>query len=237
MIRTILTLFLILFSSVSAFASYEEALKLFEQGNYSESLQVIINTLDANQDLVPDSPNYNLRFLAAHNHWKLGNDRAVISHFERCMEIRKDTVDPYIDLGLFYLEKGRFAISEAICRRGLEIETSPMLYYIIGKTHLARRNFQRARESFERANSLDSQFYMSYNGLGIALMNLGRLGEANVAFIVANSLNPRNAQILNNLGVSHEALGNKEAAISAFRKALELDPNNTEIRNNLRRNE
>ena len=236
MIRTVL-IFLMLFSSISVFASYEEALKLFESGNYSESLKILADNLDVGKDMVPDSPNYNLRYLAAHNHWKLGNANSAIAHFSRCMEIRRDAIDPYIDLGLFYLERGRFADSEAICRRGLEIKSAPMLYYIIGRTYLARQNFQIARENFEKANSLDPEFYMSYNELGIALMNLGRIGEANTAFTIANTLSPRNAQILNNLGVSHEAMGNQKSATAAFKKALELDPNNDEIKNNLSRSE
>ena len=235
MIRTVLILFLILISSSKLFASYEEALKLFEKGNYSDSLKFLAAALNIRDDLALNSPNYKLRFLAAHNHWKLGNDGSAIIHFTRCMDIRKDTIDPYIDLGLLYLERGRFTDSENICRRGLRIEEAPMLYYIIGRTYLARQNFQKARENFEKANSLDPMFYMSYNELGIALMNLGRVGEANTAFTVANSINPRNSQILNNLGVSYESMGNKKSAISAFEKALKLEPDNVEIRNNLNR--
>jgi len=233
MVRAILVLSLIMLSSINVFASYEEALKLFEEGNYSASLNVIAAELDPDNDFVANSPNYNLRFLAAHNHWKLGNDRAVISHFNRCMEIRRDSIDPHIDLALFYLERGRFADAEAVCRRGFEIKQSPMLYYIIGRTHLARHNFRRARDNFERANSLDPEFYLSYNGLGIALMHLGRIGEANFAFRIASTLRPQNSQVLNNLGVSYEALGNRQSAVAAFERALRLDPNNVEIRNNL----
>ena len=233
MIRTVLVLFLILLSSVNVFASYKEALKLFEEGNYSDSLKIIADELDTTNDSVLDSPNYKLRFLAAHNHWQLGNDNSAIAHFAKCMEIKKDTVDPYIDLGLFYLEKGKYPASESICQRGLKIESSPMLYYIIGKTYLAKRNFQKAREFFEKANSVDPEFYMSYNELGIALMNLGRIGEANTAFRIANSLNPRNSQVLNNLGISYESIGDKKSAVSALKKALKLDPDNTEIKNNL----
>ena len=230
--RILLTLFLILLTT-KLFASYEDALRLFEKGNYSESLKIIAANLELRNDTVPDSPNYKLRYLAAHNHWKLGNNDSTVTHFTKCMEIKKDTIDPYIDLGLFYLEKGKYWDSEAICRKGIEIENSPMFYYIIGRTYLAKHNYQKAKEFFEKANSIDLEFYMSYNELGITLMNLGKVGEANTAFAAANSLNSRNSQILNNLGVSYEAMGDKKSAISAFEKALKLDPNNTEIKNNL----
>lgn len=224
-----------LFAGTSLFASYKEALKLFEQKDYKGSLKMIADELETANDTKPDSPNYNLRFLAAHNHWKLGNTKSAIDHFTRCIAIKKDKVDPYIDLALLQIELKKYAEADATARKGMEVEKSPMLYYVMGIASLKRDNFWKAKEMFEKANSLNPELYYSYNALGITLMKLKKYGEANTAFSAAYAIKPRSAEIVNNLGMSYEKLGKSKEAYEYYKKAQTLDDKNTVIAANIDR--
>ncbi len=232
--KTMVLVALLLFAGTSLYASYKEALKLFEQKDYKGSLKMIADELETANDTKPDSPNYSLRFLAAHNHWKLGNTKSAIDHFTRCIAIKKKA-DPYIDLALLQIELKKYAEADATARKGMEVEKSPMLYYIMGIASLKRENFWKAKEMFEKANSLNPDLYYSYNALGVTLMKLKKYSEANTAFSAAYAVKPRSAEIVNNLGMSYEKLGKNKDAFEYYKKAQALDEKNQVIAANLER--
>src|SRR5271157_673924 len=80
--------------SGAGYASYDQALELYQQKKHAESLKILGDELTTENDFKEGSPNFKIRYLAAHDHWKLGNKEAVINHFKRCMEIKKDEVGP-----------------------------------------------------------------------------------------------------------------------------------------------
>jgi len=233
--KTLVLAVLLLLTGTSLFASYKEALTLFEKKDYANSLKMIADELETANDAKPDSPNYNLRYLAAHNHWKLGNTKSAIDHFTRCIAIKKNKVDPYIDLALLQIELKKLIEAEATARRGMEVEKSPMLFYIMGFISLKRENYWKAKEMFEKANSLNPELYYSYNALGITLMKLKKYGEANTAFSAAYAVKPRSAEIVNNLGMSYEKLGKTRDALEYYKKAQALDERNAVITANIDR--
>lgn len=226
---------LILFSGSALFASYKEALQLFEKNDYRASLKIIADELETANDVKPDSPNYDLRFLAAHNHWKLGNTKSATDHFNRCIAIKKSKIETYIDLSLLQLELKKYGEAENTARRGLEMGKSAMLYYVMGIVSMKRDNFWRAKEMFEKANSQDPDLYYSYNALGITLMKLKKYSEANTAFSAAHAVKPRSVEIINNLGMSCEKLGKNKDAYEYYQKAASLDEKNKIVAANLER--
>ncbi|MCL2026357.1 MAG: tetratricopeptide repeat protein [Leptospirales bacterium] len=238
-----------LFIAAPLAASYEEALKLYQEGKHKESLVLLARELDVSKDLDDGAPNYRIRFLAAHNHWKLGNNDSAIIHFRRCMDMKNNPIDPYVDLSLFFLEKNRLNEAETCARNGLQKERNAMLYYVLGEAARRRGNFERAKEFLETANSIDPENFVSYNALGMTLIHLGRYGDANTAFSVALAINAASAEVMNNIGVSlerlaasQEASGNQKGAaenyknaFGYYRKANELDMENKTILENLNR--
>ncbi|OHD67440.1 MAG: hypothetical protein A2W19_03160 [Spirochaetes bacterium RBG_16_49_21] len=233
--KLLLATILVAFMNSALLASYAEALKLFEKKDYKNSLKIIAGELEIANDANPGSPNYNLRFLAAHNHWKLGNMKSAVDHFTRCIEIKKNTAAPYIDLAMLQIEIKKYGDAEITAKRGLTVEKSPLLYYLLGLISLKKENFWRAKEMFEKANSLDPELHYSYNALGIALMRLKKYGEANTAFSAAYAMKPKSAEILNNLGMSYEKLGKTKEALEYYEKAGALDDKNRVVSDNLAR--
>jgi len=228
-----LFLFLLAFTFISSdvFAAYDQALALFQEKKYQESLAILGQDLVVADDFKPGSPNYKIRFLAAHNHWKLGNADSASAHFRRCMAIDKTKVDPYIDLAIFLTEKGRLNEASSIVEDGLNIKEDPMLFWVLGRISYQKKNYSRAKELLEKANSMDPEFYFSYNDLGLVLMKLGKFGDANTAFSVALAIYPESAEINTNIAQSFIIMGKSNDAESYAKKALELLPDNEMIKN------
>jgi tetratricopeptide (TPR) repeat protein len=218
-----------------AFAAYSDALKLYQDKKYQESLGKIAGELVVGRDTDAKSSNYELRFLAAHNHWKLGNYEAAIAHFKRCAEIQKDIADPLLDLALLLAETGKYREAELHVTRALAMQKSALGYYIIGKSAYGVGNFWKAKEFYEKAIGLDPGLYIAYNGLGCALMKLSRYAHANTAFSAALSVMPSSPEILNNMGLCLEKMGKRDEAVGYYEKAAGLTPQNPVIRQNLNR--
>jgi len=226
---------ILLLSAGGALASYDEALKLFQEKKFRESLDLIASELSVDRDFQQNSPNYALRFLAAHNHWKMGNHEAAIAHFRRCADIQKDLPDPLIDLGLLLIDTGRYREAEPFAQRALALQKNPIAYYVVAKSAYGVGNYWRAKEFFEKAISMDPEFFAAYNGLGMTLMRLGKLTQASTAFAAALAAAPSSSEILNNMGLCFEKIGKRKEALEYYKKAERLSPGNQTIRQNLSR--
>ncbi|MFH0975066.1 MAG: tetratricopeptide repeat protein [Spirochaetota bacterium] len=216
-------------------ASYKEALSLYETKKYKESLAIIAKELDPKKDMENNSPNYDLRFLAAHNHWKMGNIQAAIGHFRRCAEIKKTSPDSYIDLALMMLENKRYGDANFSAAGAAKIAEGPMPYYVLGKSAMKARNFVKAKEYLEKVISFDPEFWIAYNDLGITLMELKKYSEAGTAFSAALAVMPGSAEVLNNTAVNLELVGKNDEALRLLEKANDKAPENTVIQANLKR--
>jgi len=83
------------------------------------------------------------------------------------------------------------------------------------------------------ARAPDDDFPEAHNHLGIALQQLGRLGDAAAAFERALVLQPDYHEAQYNLGNLRRAEGDLPAAMAAFRRAIALRPDAPEAHNNL----
>ncbi len=233
--RMCLAITIILAMSSALLASYDEALKLYQDKKYQESLGKIAVALVVEKDMDAKSPNYELRFLAAHNHWKLGNYEAAIAHLKRCTEIQKDIVDPLIDLSMVLIDAGKYHDADIYTARALALQKSALVYYLIGKSAYGIGNFWKAKEFYEKAIGIDPGLYIAYNGLGCTLMRLARYTQANTAFAAALSMVPSSPEVLNNMGLSLEKMGKRDEALAYYKKAAEKNVQNPVIQQNLNR--
>ncbi len=233
--KSFILLIVLLCTSEGVYASYDDALKLYSEKKYGESLKKLAEILVTEDDLKPGSPNYRIRFLAAHNHWKMGNFDSATIHFKRCMAIDKEKVDPYIDLSLMLLEEGKPGYSGMIARNGLRVKRDPMLYFVLGRISVEVKNYWGAKQFFEKANSINPEIFISYYYLGIALIKLKKYSQANTAFSVANAIEKDLPETLNNLALTYELMGKKKKALEYYRRALEGKGKNETILNNIKR--
>ena len=85
-----------------------------------------------------------------------------------------------------------------------------------------QREFDAARQLFEKAVAADPNDRFAWNNLGRALGALGRLDEARRAYQKQIQVNPLDAYAYNNLGLIYERQGNWGQAVESLRKQLQV---------------
>jgi len=144
---SILLLLIGVFAAIPLFADYTQALDLYKQGKYQDSLKIIADTLEVSKDFTPSSPNYSLRFLAAHNHKKLGNLNSAILHLQKCAEIKPASADPLIDLAFMSIDAGKFREAMVYAQKASLISPKNALgLYLSGLSLYKQGNFWGAKE-------------------------------------------------------------------------------------------
>jgi tetratricopeptide (TPR) repeat protein len=215
-------------------ADYKSALELFQKGDYAASLKVVADELNASQDMVAGSPNYRLRYLAAHNHWRMGNHDRALTHLAACARIQPSSADPLIDIGLIYIDLNRWQDAINAGQRAATLDkNSAMAFYILGKARYGFQNYWGAKEYLEKATSLDFELYAAWSELGRSLTALEKYPEAETAFSTALSLNPDSPEVLNNYAVMLHKAGNHKKAAELIARAAKLNPQSAVIAKNV----
>ena len=95
------------------------------------------------------------------------------------------------------------------------------------------RDYTGEREALEKAVTLNPQFTLAHNQLGLRHMADGRLTLARKEFQAALEADPQSAEARNNLGVLSGQQGRHADAERMFRQAVEDDPTYVKARVNL----
>lgn len=229
--KLIFVLFTIsLYFSIQA-ASYDEAIELFNKGQYLESLNNLATILGSLGTSNP-TEEYRLRVLAAHNHWKMGNHVKAMIHLRRCEEIAPGK-ELYIDMMLISLQFNQNRDAAVYARKILEYDgTSSHAVYGLGEVALRENDLASAQKYFEQCVSDDPELYVGWVGLGKTFFQMKKYSQANTAFSTALALNANSAQLMSNVAISYFYIDKKNEAIEYIDKALSLEPDNKAIRAN-----
>ena len=231
--RFALTAFVLVFGAFPLFADYNQALNLYKQGKYQESLKAVADALEVSKDADPAAPNYQLRYLASNNHRKLGNLVPAIQHLERCMAIKPKSVDPIIDIAFLMIDTGKYKEATEFGRKVIALDAkNAMGFYILGLSSYKQGSFWGAKEYLEKATLFDPEMYAAWNTLGLTLMYLKKYPEADTAFSTAIAMNPDTAEFLNNLAVAESRMGKIDQAKQTIAKAYKIASSNEKIRKN-----
>jgi Flp pilus assembly protein TadD/glutathione synthase/RimK-type ligase-like ATP-grasp enzyme len=96
--------------------------------------------------------------------------------------------------------------------------------YSLGMLHHRQGRRDQAIGLLHQAVLLKRDFSQSYQALGVALHEAGRLEEAGVAFDCAQVLAPTNAILCSNIGELRFTQKQPDAALEQFDRAVALDP-------------
>lgn len=231
--RFALTAFVLVFGAFPLFADYNQALNLYKQGKYQDSLKAVADALEVSKDTDPAAPNYQLRYLASNNHRKLGNYVPAIQHLERCMAIKPKSVDPIIDIAFLMIDTGKYKEASEFGRKVIALDPkNAMGFYILGLSTYKQGSYWGAKEYLEKATLIDPEMYAAWNTLGLTLMYLKKYSEADTAFSTAIAMNPDTAEYLNNLAVAESRMGKIDQAKQTIAKAYKIASSNEKIRKN-----
>ncbi|MGE5328902.1 MAG: tetratricopeptide repeat protein [Deltaproteobacteria bacterium] len=95
------------------------------------------------------------------------------------------------------------------------------------------KNYDKAKEYYDRANVLQPDFYQGYLNIGIKLLGDNRNNEAIQMFELVCKISTDIAEVHYNLGNAYYANGQKMLALSAYKRAIEINPNDYKALYNL----
>jgi len=194
----------------------------------------------------------------ADTHYNLGNllkELGRLNEAEICyrntLDIKPDFAEAYNNLGSILNELDQLDQAEADYRRAIEINPYFAEAYCNLGSLLQKRErpdeaeacyrqvlaFKPADEDdetiFRRALAIKPNFVTAHYNLGVTLMNLGRLDEAEASYRKALELKPDYAEAHFNLGSTLQELKRLDEAEASYRQALLIKPDFAEAQYNL----
>ena len=142
---------------------------------------------------------------------------------------REARAKAHVDLGMGYLELGRYDIALNEANVALEDSSSyAPAYYLRAIVHMVVNEPHKARENFERAISLDPKESDFTNAYGWFLCTQGneRKGLEMLEKAARDPFYRFQTRAYNNAGLCYIRIKNDTAAEAQFRRSLELEPTN-----------
>jgi len=143
-------------------------------------------------------------------------------------------VDDPLQQALRLHQAGRLAEAAAIYRRILDVNPRhPDALHLLGLVALQAGDRAVALERIDAAIAISGGVAEYHHNRGVALLRLGRPGEAEPSFRRALQLKPAYPEAYNALGNARLALQRLDEAVAAYRSALAKQPQFPEAHNNL----
>jgi tetratricopeptide (TPR) repeat protein len=132
------------------------------------------------------------------------------------------------------MRQKKFDRAIELCKERLEKnEKEVFTLNVLGAIYMAKKDYQSAEETLERAIVMKPLWPAPYNNLARLYLVQGRTGEAIERFETALNTNPENAGAYLALGSIYEQNKDYQNAIRIYEKALEVYPGMWAAANNL----
>lgn len=162
--------------------------------------------------------------------------RDSITLFEHTLRVTENNNVMHNNLGVVFVEQGRFAEAVPHFTKALQIRPEDVKAHINLAVSLANLgDLQKAVDHYSKALELDPHHAGAHNNLGNVLLLQGRIDEAEAEFSRALEIQNDYAEAHNNLGVVLARKGRFTEAIEHFRQALRVNPHYPQARKNLDR--
>lgn len=204
-----------------------EALELFRAGKPREAAAALKEVITAKKNI---SASYLNLALIYGSQKRLDDAIAVLRLGLEAMPENYDIYSQYI-ASLY--EAGRYEEVVKAFGKGAppQVELDPVIWNYIGLAHLKMGDIQKAQQAYEKSLSIDKEFAVTYNNLGVLYYSIfkktndpGAYQLAVKNYQKAIELDPAYSPSFHGLGVTFLQGGNYAGAIANLEKALELEP-------------
>lgn len=151
---------------------------------------------------------------AARRAEQLGQFDEAVRSWNRALSAEPDNTDSRLSLAAALQRTGRTrrAESELLLAAKLDAD-SPKVYFDTGNYYVREKEFEKARDAFERAIELDPEFYRAKNNLAAVQLQLGNPGAALRTLLEVTTRQPEFASAWLNLALTQDALGQPPVSI------------------------
>lgn len=238
-------IFLIAFPLSALAPRYDEALKLFHEGQFDASLEVIRAVFDDNKGAIE------LRLLAAHNYLGKKDFENARAHMDYCMQQHPDRFECRAVLSTILREQGKSGTALQVLATAIrKFPDAPELRLEAAAAHFALGSYGTARTHLEKVIAADSRNFAAIYMDGLIFLKQRQYSNAEFRLQNALDLKPKNKNDLVNLyvnlgfayegqgdalvneGKSADAAGRFREALRYYTFALRLDPDNETARKN-----
>ena len=157
---------------------------------------------------------------------EIGQEDKEIAHYKKAIAINPTYAKAYNNLGAALSRKIRHQTATEIAAQELSLG---------GKKDLESQCqiIQAARDCFQIAISLDSEYAEAHHNLGILYRAEKRLDLARYHICLAIEINPEESDYWHSLGCCYLDLSIADKAVRCFERAIGLDPTSARAYNNL----
>ncbi|MCB1171123.1 MAG: tetratricopeptide repeat protein [Leptospiraceae bacterium] len=221
---------------------YNEAVQLFQQGKYEDSLEAIRSVFDDYKT------SYDFRMLAAANYLEQSNFEAAVSHLRYCMKDHPGRAEPHALLAAVYRRSGQPVKALAHIRDVIgKFPDSDDIRWEAALSYLALDRVEAARTHVSKILSGNPSHFGALYLDGVLYLKAGDL--ENAEFRLRNAARvgtpDQNLQfgLLNNLGLTLSLLATRatgerredylKRAREYLQKAAEIRPNDPALKRNM----
>jgi arylsulfatase A-like enzyme/tetratricopeptide (TPR) repeat protein len=213
---------------------------------YQKEGQAARGLVSLEKALTLEPENARLQLEVAARSAELGKKESSLDLLKNLMKKRALSADPsaadlQAEIGSLLMKIGEFEMANTLL---LDVvaqgKATSMVWTQIGLGYFNKGNPEKARESLEKAISLDPKNGTALSGLGTFHLSLFRqrrqkddLNKAIAYYTQAKEADPKLAAAVNGLGVAYRYAGDAGRAIDCWKEALALDPGFTDTYFNL----
>lgn len=180
--------------------------------------------------------NYSLLFQIGWAYMKLGQPAQAKAFFERVESIASKKAVVLNSVGMGYMELGLWSAALRALLQSMELDTSSVDTYLnLAKVYYNLHDHKRSLDVSMKAILVDASNVSVHLNMGAALLGLGFLDEARIAFETCLTLEPSSLNAHFNLALIHSRQGNSAKAISGYRAYLSQAEAADEVNLNLAR--
>ncbi len=202
----------------------------FRDGNLTRALQ------NYKTGLRGDEENMKLWVAVIATLRQLGQLDRAIDEARSALLVNARSLNVYNNLGLIYMEQGKYDLAKFIYQRALGQEGGEQHAYIrcnLGRVQQLMGYSVDARIAYREALDLDPELVPAMLYLSEDYLDNRNFGDALDLLERADGLDPENPDILMNLGIAYRGTERYEDAKGSYQRVLRLDPGNPEPHLNL----
>lgn len=155
-----------------------------------------------------------------------GKYEQSIEAFKSAGDNKDNWINVYQPLALVYEALGKTIEAAEMYRNLAEIYPEDFeIQKKSGDFCCTMKNYDSAKQYYDRANVLKPEYYQGYLNIGICLLGDKRYKEAVDILQLVIKISPDIAEVHHNLGNAYYGIGQKLLSLSSYKKAIELNSN------------